>query len=45
MEKKIYNYLNDLRDSGITNMFGAEFIFKMNLDLVKEKPENFSQNG
>ena len=22
-EKKIFNYLNDLRDSGITNMWGA----------------------
>ena len=23
MEKKIFEYLNDLRDSGSTNMFGA----------------------
>ena len=23
MEKQYYNYLNDLRDSGVTNMFGA----------------------
>ena len=23
MEKEYYSYLNDLRDSGVTNMFGA----------------------
>jgi hypothetical protein len=23
MEKQYYSYLNDLRDSGVTNMFGA----------------------
>lgn len=32
-DAKIFNYLNDLRDSGVTNMFGAYVYIKEEFDL------------
>jgi hypothetical protein len=52
-EKKIFKYLNDLRESGKTNMFGAAPYlvrkFKMERDnaikYLKSWMHNFDENG
>ena len=41
MEKEIYNYLNDLRDSGITNMFGAGIYLQDEFGLGKREAREF----
>lgn len=52
-EKEIFNYLNDLRLSGITNMFGAgsyimdEFELDKNVahEILRKWMDNFNEDG
>ena len=41
METQIFNYLNDLRDSGITNMFGAGIYLQDEFGLGKREAREF----
>jgi len=52
-EKEIFNYLNDLRDSGVTNMFGAGsyIVSEFGIDKIEASKflsnwmENFNPDG
>ena len=41
METEIFNYLNNLRDSGITNMFGAGVYLQEEFGLGKREAREF----
>ena len=38
METQIFKYLDNLRESGVTNMFGAGIYLQEEFGLGKEKP-------
>jgi len=52
-EKKVFNYLNDLRESGATNMFGAGAYIVERFDIDKRQAseilskwmDNFNNDG
>lgn len=52
-EKKVFNYLNDLRESGVINMFGAGAYIVERFDIDKRQAsqilskwmENFNNDG
>lgn len=52
-EKEVFNYLNDLRDSGETNMFGAGSYVRDEFNLDKRESQrlvslwmkNFDEDG
>jgi hypothetical protein len=41
METQIFNYLNDLRESGVTNMFGAGIYLQEEFGLSKREAREF----
>jgi len=41
METQIFNYLNDLRESGVTNMFGAGIYLQEEFGLGKKEAREF----
>ena len=48
LEQEVFDYLDDLRESGITNMFGASpYVaeeFEMNKDLARKYLTNWMEN-
>jgi hypothetical protein len=52
-EKQVFDYLNDLRESGVTNMYGACPYIILKFDITQEEAikvlakwmENFNPNG
>jgi len=41
MKQEVYEYLNDLRESGVTNMFGATPYLQEEFDFDKEEAMNW----
>ena len=52
-EKEVFNYLNELRESGVTNMFGAGSYLVDEFEISKQEAskllskwmDNFDANG
>lgn len=53
LEKEVFNYLNHLRETGVTNMFGAVLYIEKEFELSKSESrklltlwmENFDEDG
>ena len=42
-EKEVMSYLNDLRDSGVTNMFGAALYVEQEFEIEKREARRILQ--